>query len=78
MMVAINTLNLHWLRGLTVGIDLTKEDLPNFLNETYQLKEWSKSKLSEGDNCYMVERVTRLETMLEKAFQDKAIVVFIG
>lgn len=75
---AIDELNLHWLRGLAVGIDLTKEYLPNFLNEIYQLKEWSKGKLNESDNCYMIERITRLETMLEKAFQNEAVVVFIG
>ena len=75
---AIEAENLIWLRGLSVGIDVNKENLEIVLNELSRLKKWGKNNLSKEEYAYLNERISRLEAMLDKAFQLEEVTVFIG
>lgn len=75
---AIEAENLIWIRGLSVGIDVNKENLDSVLNELFKLKEWGKNNLSKEENEYLNERISRLNDMLDKAFQLEEVTVFIG
>ena len=78
VMPAIDAENLNWLRGLSVGIDVNMGNLKSFSNELFKLKEWSKNNLNKEDYAYLNERISRLEAMLDKAFQLEEVTVFIG
>lgn len=75
---AIEALNLEWLRVFSMGLDLTKEYLPNVIDELHKIQKWGESNLSEGDYDYMLESITKLENMLKEAFNHEDVVVFIG
>ncbi len=69
---------LNWLRGLSVGIDVNEDNLLSVRNELVKLKEWGENNLSKADYAYLNERISRLEAMLDKAFQFEEVTVFIG
>ncbi len=75
---AIQVLDLQWIRVFSVGLDLTKEKLPNVISELNQLKKWAKGKLNSEEQKHLLDRVSNLESMLEKAFTIEDAVVFIG
>ena len=42
---AVKELKLEWVATFSVGIDITKDDLPNVVGELLQIKEWAKTNL---------------------------------
>jgi hypothetical protein len=75
---AIEANQLNWLKGIAVGIDVDKKNLSCILKELSLLKEWTENNLEKKELDYFNERISRLKSMLDKAFLREDVVVFIG
>lgn len=75
---AINTLNLQWAKHFSYGIEITKGDLDEVINELMKVKEWACHSLFEGNQAHILERIELLLRKLPEAFRREDAVLYIG
>ncbi|EGO62382.1 hypothetical protein [Acetonema longum] len=77
---AAEELGLKWIPTFSAGMDVTKEDVSEILDELSRLKKWAKKhqQMSQDDRTYMISRIELLEERLPQAFRRENAVMFIG
>ena len=77
---AAEELGLKWIPAFSAGMDVTKEDVPDILDELNELKKWAtaSSKLNQDEKKYMITRIEIFEETLPQAFRRENAVMFIG
>jgi hypothetical protein len=74
----IENLQLSWLIRMSFGLDITKENLAEVLNELNKLKIWIENP-ENARYTDLIERITNFENMLVKAFKvDENFEIFVG
>lgn len=75
---AAETLGLRWVPLFASGIDVTKADLPEVLEELAKLRQWAARGLAGDRLALMLARLDRLVAELPKALERDGAVVYIG
>ena len=57
---ACQALDLKWITLFNIGIDITKEDLPEIISELKRLQDWSEQNLSIEEAEHIKERIELL------------------
>ncbi|NBD23684.1 hypothetical protein [Paenibacillus glycinis] len=75
---AAEALGLRWVPLFAPGIEVTKADLPDVLEELAKLKQWAARGLDGDRQALMLARLDRLAEELPKALERDGAVVYIG
>lgn len=75
---ACQALDLKWIPLFNIGIDITKENLPEIISELTKLQDWAKQNLSDEKSEHIRERIELLIRQFPSIFKRDDVSLFIG